>query len=77
MSPDLNSRFFITTSESILLYGCHTWPLTESNLLNALSRRTYTMMLGKVTVESLLLYFCDICPLTDDMKCSLDRTYSS
>ena len=43
MSPDLKKRFFIATVESILLYGCESWTLTETTE-KSLSG-TYTRML--------------------------------
>ena len=43
MNPDLKKRFFIATVESILLYGCESWTLTET-MEKSLSG-TYTRML--------------------------------
>ena len=43
MSPDLKKRFFVATVESILLYGCESWSLTES--LEKSLGGTYTRML--------------------------------
>ena len=45
MKPDLKKRFFLSTVESILLYGCESWSLTETQekSLNG----TYTRMLRK------------------------------
>ena len=45
MRTDLKKKFFIATVESILLYGCEAWSLTEANekSLNG----TYTRMLRK------------------------------
>ena len=45
MSPDLKKRFFVATVESILLYGCESWSLTES--LEKSLGGTYTRMLRK------------------------------
>ena len=45
MKPDLKKRFFLSTVESILLYGCESWSMTETQerSLNG----TYTRMLRK------------------------------
>ena len=46
MRRDLKVKFFIATVESILLYGCESWTLTE-----AMERKldgTYTNMLRKI-----------------------------
>ena len=45
MRTDLKKKFFIATVESILLYGCESWTLTEADekSLNG----TYTRMLRK------------------------------
>ena len=45
MSRDLKLRFFIATIESILLYGCESWTLTEA--LEKSLDGTYTRMLRK------------------------------
>ncbi len=45
MSKDLKLRFFIATIESILLYGCESWTLTEA--LEKSLYGTYTRMLRK------------------------------
>ena len=46
MKPDLKKRFFISTVEAILLYGCESWSLTES--MEKSLNGTYTRMLRKV-----------------------------
>ena len=46
MDKLLKVRFFIATIESILLYGCETWTLTES--MERSLNGTYTRMLRKV-----------------------------
>ena len=45
MRTELKKKFFVATVESILLYGCETWTLTEADekSLNG----TYTRMLRK------------------------------
>ena len=45
MKPELKKRFFLATVESILLYGCESWTMTEAQekSLNG----TYTRMLRK------------------------------
>ena len=45
MNPDLKKRFFVATVESILLYGCESWAMTET-MERSLSG-TYTRMLRK------------------------------
>ena len=47
MRTELKKKFFIATVESILLYGCESWSLTEADekSLNG----TYTRMLRKAT----------------------------
>ena len=45
MSRELKTRFFIATIESILLYGCEAWTLTES--MERSLDGTYTRMLRK------------------------------
>ena len=45
MSRDLKVRFFIATIESILLYGCEAWTLTEA--MERSLDGTYTRMLRK------------------------------
>jgi hypothetical protein len=45
MNPDLQKRFFIATMESILLYGCESWAMTDA-MERSLSG-TYTRMLRK------------------------------
>ena len=45
ISRDLKIRFFIVTIESILLYGCENWTLTEA--LRQSLDGTYTKMLRK------------------------------
>ena len=45
MNPDLKKRFFVATVESILLYGCESWAMTET-MEKSLSG-TYTRMLRK------------------------------
>ena len=45
MNPDLKKRFFVATVESILLYGCESWAMTET-MEKSLSG-TYTRMLQK------------------------------
>ena len=43
MAPDLKKRFFISTVESILLYGCESWAMTET--MERSLNGTYTRML--------------------------------
>ena len=45
INPDLKKRFFVATVESILLYGCESWAMTET-MEKSLSG-TYTRMLQK------------------------------
>ncbi|KXJ06531.1 hypothetical protein AC249_AIPGENE24955 [Exaiptasia diaphana] len=45
MNPVLKKRFFVATVESILLYGCESWSMTES-MVKSLSG-AYTRMLRK------------------------------
>ena len=45
MKPDLKKRFFLSTVESILLYGCESWSLTETQERSL--DGTYTRMLRK------------------------------
>lgn len=45
MNPGLKKRFFVATVESILLYGCESWALTES--MERSLGGTYTRMLRK------------------------------
>ena len=45
MNPELKKRFFVATVESILLYGCESWALTDT-MERSLSG-TYTRMLRK------------------------------
>ena len=45
MNPDLKKRFFVATVESILLYGCESWSLTEA--MESSLNGTYTRMLRK------------------------------
>ena len=45
MSRNLKIRFFIATIESILLYGCEAWTLTEA--MERYLDGTYTRMLRK------------------------------
>ena len=45
MNPNLKKRFFVATVESILLYGCESWTMTET-MEKSLSG-TYTRMLRK------------------------------
>ena len=33
MNPDLKKRFFVATVESILLYGCESWTMTETMII--------------------------------------------
>ena len=47
MSIELKRKFFVTTVESILLYGCEAWTLTSA-MEDALDG-TYTRMLRKAT----------------------------
>ena len=47
MEPGLKKRFFVSTVEAILLYGCESWTLTES--MEKSLNGTYTRMLRKVT----------------------------
>ena len=46
MEPGLKKRFFVSTVEAILLYGCGSWTLTES--MEKSLNGTYTRMLRKV-----------------------------
>ena len=46
MEPGLKKRFFISTVEAILLYGCESWALTEQ--MEKALNGTYTRMLRKV-----------------------------
>ena len=43
MAPDLKKRFFFSTVESILLYGCESWAMTET--MERSLNGTYTRML--------------------------------
>ena len=45
LNPDLKKRFFVATVESILLYGCESWAMTDT-MEKSLSS-TYTRMLRK------------------------------
>ncbi|GFS23780.1 hypothetical protein ElyMa_003398200 [Elysia marginata] len=45
MNPDLKKRFFVATVESVLIYGCESWVMTDT--MERLLSGTYTRMLRK------------------------------